>query len=84
MKRLLVLLAALGLAGPALADHAAECAVARPLLDRSFPLPHVAQALGAHKLTVLVLGAGSSILPGATGAKKAYPARLQNALDEGL
>ncbi len=80
MKRLLLLLAALGLAGPALADHPAECTVARPLLERSFPLPHVAKAVAAHKLSVLVVGAGSSVLPGPTGAKKAYPARLQSAL----
>jgi len=84
MKRLLLLLAALALAGPALADHPAECTVARPLLERNFPLPRVADAIAAHKLSVLVLGAGSSILPGVAGAKKAFPARLQNALSEAL
>ena len=77
-------LAALGLAGPALADPPAECTVARPLLERSFPLPHVAKAVAAHKLSVLVLGAGSSVLPGPTGVKMAFPARLQSALGEGL
>ncbi len=84
MKRLLLLLAALGLAGPALAGHPGECTVARPLLEHSFPLPHVAKAIAAHKLSVLVVGSGSSNLPGPAGAKMAYPARLQNALGEAL
>jgi lysophospholipase L1-like esterase len=82
MKRLLSLVLALGLAGPALADHPAECTVARHLLDRSFSLPHVAKALAGRKLSVLVVGAGSSVLPGPAGASKAYPARLQAALKD--
>ena len=85
MKRLLLLVAAVvGLAAPALADHPAECMVARDLLDRNFPLPHVAKAIGAHRLSVLVVGAGSSILPGPNGAQMAYPARLQVALAAAL
>lgn len=84
MRRLLLLLAALGLAGSALAETPAECTVARPLLERSFPLPQVAKAIAARRLSVLVVGAGSSSLPAPAGAKKAYPARLQNALSEAL
>ncbi len=84
MKRLLLLLAALGLAGPALADHPAECKAAQPLLEVNFPLPRVAKAIATHRLSVLVVGAGSSALPGPAGAKLAYPARLQFALSEAL
>lgn len=84
MKRLLLLLAALGLAGPALADHPAECKVALPLLEINFPLPHVARAIAAQRLNVLVVGTGSSGLSGPAGTKMAYPARLQSALSEAL
>ena len=88
MRRLLLLLAALVLAGPVLADkmaeHPAECRVARHLIEDSIRLPQVARAITAHKLDVLVLGAGSSMLPGPGGAKNAYPARLQRALAEQL
>lgn len=84
MKRLLLLLTALGLAGPALADHPAECTVARPLVDINFQLPQVAKAIAARRLSVLVLGTGSSGLPGPAGAKTGFPARLQVALSEAL
>lgn len=89
MGRLPLLLALLVLAmleqtWPALAEHPAECRVAENLIEPNFPLPHVALALAAKKLDVLVLGAGSSLLPGASGTKDAYPARLQHALAEKL
>lgn len=67
-------------AGPALAEHPAECRVAQHLVENGIPLPQVVRAIAAKKLDVLVLGAGSSILPGPDGAKLAYPARLQRAL----
>jgi hypothetical protein len=79
-----LVLAMLGPTWPALAEqpaeHPAECRVAENLIEPIFPLPHVAQALAAKKLHVLVLGAGSSRLPGASGTADAYPARLQHAL----
>lgn len=78
--RLPLLLALLVLGGPALAESPAECRVAQHLIENSIRLPHVAGAIEAKKLNVLVLGAGSSALPGPDGAKNAYPARLQNAL----
>jgi GDSL-like Lipase/Acylhydrolase family len=83
---LLVLLAfaMLGQTWPALAEHPAECRVAENLIEPNFPLRQVAQALAAKKLHILVLGAGSSLLPGASGTKDAYPARLQHALAEML
>jgi len=84
MMRLAWLPALLVLAGPALAEHPAECMVAQHQVDHIFPLPSVAHAIAGKKLVILVLGAGSSILPGSSGAKNAYPARLQVALSQAL
>ncbi len=84
MKRLL-LLASLTLgAGPVWAEPPAECRVAENLAESSFRLPHVTRALAAKRLTVLVVGAGSSQLPGSSGATNAYPARLLHALTQQL
>jgi hypothetical protein len=86
----LPVMAVLGWPAPALAQSTAQppaTAAAPPLTecdvpDRhteiDFPLPQVTKAIAAKKLSVLVLGAGSSQLPGAD--KHAYPARLQKAL----
>ena len=83
-KRLALLLAWPLLAGPAMADEPAECQVAQHQIEPAFTLPHVAAAIAAKKLPILVVGAGSSVLPGSNGAKAAYPARLQSALQERL
>ena len=84
MRWRVLLLALLVLAGPAWAELPAECRVAAHLAEPNFPLPKVARALTEGKLSVLVVGAGSSQLPGSNGAKNAYPARLQQALAEQL
>jgi hypothetical protein len=67
-----------------LAEHPADCGVAENMIDANFALQQVAHAITAKHLDVLVIGAGSSLLPGANGAKDAYPARLQHALSEKL
>ena len=67
-----------------LAEHPAECRVAEHQVEHNFHLPQVTQAIAAKRLSILVLGAGSSLLPGTSGAKYAYPARLQHALEEKL
>ena len=86
--RVPLLLALLVLAGSAhsqdLAGHPAECHSAAQLIERDFPLPRVARALAAKQLNILVVGTGSSVLPGPNGPKNAYPARLQSALTEKL
>lgn len=85
--RLLVampVLALLGQAWPALAEHPSECRVPDTQTESNFPLPQVARAIAAKRLAVLVVGAGSSQLPGPNGIKNAYPARLQQALAEKL
>lgn len=82
--RVLLLLALLMLAGPAMAEtvaeQPAECRVAQHLVENGTPLPEVAKAIAAKRLKILVLGAGSSLLPGPNGPRYAYPARLRNAL----
>jgi hypothetical protein len=74
-------LAVVGLTIGATALHAEllpSCAVAESLVAPEFALPRVAKAIAGKKLDILVVGAGSSTLPGAPA--KAYPARLQSAL----
>ena len=82
MIRFAALLASLLLSGAALAGPPPECLVAQYQVEHAFPLPHVEQAIAAKKLEVLVVGSGSSILPGRGGSSSAYPARLQQALTE--
>ena len=88
MKERLLLLALLMLGNaPVWAEQPAECRVAENLLESSFRLPQVTRAIAAKHLTVLVMGAGSSQLPGpngSNGAGNAYPVRLQQALAQQL
>ncbi len=84
MKRIAFVLAASLLAGPALAAAPAECLVAQHQVEHSFPLPNTARAVAAKRLDVLVIGSGSSALPGKNGVKRAYPAQLQAVLGETL
>jgi len=85
MIRRLLLLALLMLGGgPTWAEQPAECRVAENLIESNFRLLQVTRALKAKHLTVLVVGAGSSQLPGASGVGNAYPTRLQHALAQQL
>ena len=84
MRWCVFLLALLVLAGPAWAELPAECGVAAHLVETSYPLPKVKRAIAEKKLNILVVGAGSSQLPGANGEKNAFPARLQQALGDQL
>lgn len=82
MRLLGVLLPALlaVLVGSAYAEAPANCRTADVPLDAGFPLAEAAKALAAKRLNILVVGAGSSELPGSNGNTKSYPARLQAAL----
>ncbi|HTT47311.1 MAG TPA: GDSL-type esterase/lipase family protein [Pseudolabrys sp.] len=80
--RILLSLVLLALAGPAWAAAPDTCRVAEPQIERDFALPQVTRAIAAKQLDILVVGAGSSSLPGPNGVKDAYPARLQSALAE--
>lgn len=66
------------------AEHPADCRTAEVQPERNFALPQTARAINAKQLNVLVVGAGSSLLPGPNGNKNAYPARLQQALQAKL
>src|ERR1035437_3254901 len=79
-----IMLVLLALAGPAWADEPAECRVVEHLVQNPFPLPRASKALEAKRLDILMLGSGSSMLPGASGESKAYPSRLQNVLAQKL
>jgi hypothetical protein len=81
---LLALLAPAVLMRPAVAAEPVQCRSAETQVGTSFPLVRAAKAVSGKRLTVLVLGAGSSALPGPDGAQKAYPARLKAALESGL
>jgi lysophospholipase L1-like esterase len=80
--RALPLLALLALCGPSWAADEANCRAAREQVENAFALPRASEALAAKRLTILVVGAGSSALPGPDGEKKAYPSRLQQALTQ--
>lgn len=82
MRKLWALLALGVLAVPARADMPAQCQVARHLVEDNLRLPSAASAIAAKHLNVLVLGAGSSVLPGPGGVNLAYPERLRLALAE--
>ena len=65
-----IMLVLLVLDGPASANEPAECRVAEHLVQNPFPLPRVSKALEAKRLDILVLGGGSSMLPGARANRK--------------
>jgi len=81
LRALIAALTAATLAGPALAADEGACYVAKGLVQADFALPRVAAAVDAKQLKIVVLGSGSSTLPGADGPAKAYPARLQESLE---
>jgi lysophospholipase L1-like esterase len=67
------------------ASAAEPCEVPGYLLFGSNELKHVAEAVQKqHKLTIAVVGTGSSILAGPDGPRSAYPARLEAVLKQKL
>jgi hypothetical protein len=95
IRRVPYLLALAVLVGPARAQQptapvapvappAVDCRVPGYLTERVFNLPQVAKAIKDKHLNVLVVGAGSSALPGPTGVTNSYPVRLQVALSAAL
>lgn len=68
-------------ASPLAAQDSYPCGLAESAIGAVFPMPRAAKAIKqTRQLTVLVMGAGSSALPGPDGAARAYPARLEAAL----
>jgi hypothetical protein len=81
MKVLPLLLAALVPLGSALAEDDA-CEAGKDLIPAETALPRAAAAVAdRHSLDIVVLGTGSSALPGPGGDRAAYPTRLQAALE---
>jgi hypothetical protein len=78
-----IMLMLLALTASAWAEEPAECRVAEHLVQNPFRLARASKALEAKRLDILVLGGGSSMLPGASESK-AYPSRLQNVLAQQL
>jgi len=72
------------MAGPVSAAEEGACYVAGNLVHADFALPHTAAAIERKHVSIVVLGSASSSLPGAEGAAKAYPARLQESLTRRL
>jgi lysophospholipase L1-like esterase len=70
-------------ASPAFA--AEPCDIPASLLSGGWDLKHVAEAVAKDKrLTVAVVGTGSSLLAGPEGPRSAYPARLEAVLRQKL
>jgi hypothetical protein len=68
-------------AGPVVAQAPPDCGSAEDAIGAVFPMPRAAKEMASSgQIRVLVMGAGSSTLPGPDGPKYAYPARLQPAL----
>jgi len=80
---LAVPLSALG--GTVVAAEGQKCEIPGYLLFGNNELKHVAEAVEKdRRLTIAVVGTGSSILAGPDGPRSAYPARLEAALKQRL
>lgn len=73
-----------GAAPVGLAPIPEHCAVPDHFVEVDGMLPRVAIMAAERRIDILVLGTGSSMLPGAEGTSRAYPARLQAALADRL
>ncbi len=72
-------------AGTAVAAEGHKCEIPGYLLSGNNELKHVAEAVKKdRRLTIAVVGTGSSILAGPDGPRSAYPARLEAALQQRL
>jgi lysophospholipase L1-like esterase len=68
---------------PAPPPEADPCEVPAYILFGEGKLEHLKKAVEEHKkLDILVLGSGSSVLPGPGGANKSYPGRLEELLQK--
>ena len=73
------------LTGTVVAAEGQKCEIPGYLLFGNNELKHVAEAVKKERrLTIAVVGTGSSILAGPDGPRSAYPARLEAALKQRL
>lgn len=86
MTFVIALLTAIALiGGAAAAEPSAVCSVPSSLLVSDADLARVTNEIkDRHRLDISVIGTGSSSLPGADGARFAYPARLAETLRQRL
>jgi hypothetical protein len=71
--------------GAAAASPTDRCDVPDSFISSEIDLPNVTNAVKTHqRLDISVIGTGSSALPGLDGARYAYPARLEEALQQQL
>jgi lysophospholipase L1-like esterase len=86
MRALIAALAAAGaMTGANFAAAQPACTAPDYLLFSDNALAHVREAVATqHKLTIAVVGTGSSALAGPEGRRSAYPARLEAALNRRL
>jgi hypothetical protein len=85
MRTPAAMLAVVLLAAAASAAERQTCEIPSYLLFGNNELKHVTEAVKKdHRLTIAVVGTGSSILAGPDGPRSAYPARLEAALKERL
>jgi lysophospholipase L1-like esterase len=85
MRTLAALAALLSLVGTVFAAEQQTCDIPAYLLSGNNELKQVAAAVGKdQRLTIAVVGTGSSILAGPDGRNSAYPARLEAALKKRL
>jgi lysophospholipase L1-like esterase len=77
--------ALLAVGGTAVAEERQTCEIPAYLRVANNELKHVAEAVKKdRRLTIAVVGTGSSILAGPDGPRSAYPARLEAALQQRL
>ena len=80
-----IALVAVGLSGAARAAPPEQCDAPPSLMDADTDLSRVMEAFKtAHRLSITVIGSGSSGLAGPDGAHAAYPARLEAVLKQDM
>jgi len=73
------------LAGVAMAAPPEQCEVPQSLIGADAALSHVLRSFKtAHRVSISVIGSGSSGLSGPDGTRSAYPARLEDVLKQSL
>ncbi len=80
MRSFIVALIGTVIGAAASASDDTACLVSGHLVQADFALPRAVAAIEKKRLDIVVIGSGSSMLGGPSGASKAYPARLEAAL----
>ena len=84
MRTLVIATICIVIAGAAFAGDGDVCATASYLVSADFATERVAAAIADKHLNIAVVGTTSSMIGGPNGTNKAYPARLEEALNRRL